>query len=267
MARTALLALFLLAACFARPGTPVAERGEGVPGWLPLHTVISPRAVAAPLFGPGADVRFRLDGPACSDLADAMGPSDCATDTRRSTLLLGHVWDSRHPMQTGERYLSSFEIFLPADLAVTPRRGPGGTLQSPLTVARWSVADRAAAPLFELELDSRRGLTAAGRTCVPPEGFGRWHRIYLRSRWARDDTGYLELRCDGDLHWGTPVLSRDGVVTVPTGADEPAAVPVTSEYGLIWTGTRPPPRSVSEVRMRRIYIRRLYLVLGRDRGG
>lgn len=168
------------------------------------------------------------------------------------TLRTGQGW------ATGQQYLISFMYRIdPALLR------PG----SRFALARWRGP---AGELFRLDVDARSGVTFLGRSCVPRSDLGGWQRFDMRVKWADDATGFLEVRCHGDLFSGTPVFAASDVATTGGascvqggGCPNRAAVrqgDLSMELGLIpRTGALPQGGVV----MQRIVERQIFVVFGR----
>jgi len=154
------------------------------------------------------------------------------------------------------QYLHSFEIFVPADFAA---RSGGARL----VVARWQGADGPGRQLFDLDLDARRGLSFRGQVCVPPSGFGTWHRVFVRLRWAAGPDGFFELRCGaGEIHGAPLVAAISDTATARTPRGE-LARRFEVQLGLIHDGAGAGRlASETEILLRRIAERRLYVIFG-----
>ena len=142
----------------------------------------------------------------------------------------------------------------------------------PLHRARWSGNRLPDNQLFDLKVDATRGVTFLGRTCVPPERFGQWHRFDMRVRWSRGNTGFLEVRCNGDLYSGTPIYARSNFATNralhciranncrPGVRKDPNGFEM--QLGIIHEGASGIGRDGVTVRMRRVVERQLLVVIG-----
>ncbi|WP_298559275.1 hypothetical protein [uncultured Aliiroseovarius sp.] len=252
-----------------------AANATNLPDWVPPHFRINPRSVFAPESRDGV-IAFSIRQGQCTRHSDRTGPGDCARRTTRSTIQTGKVWEQQVEWQLGQQFLYSFEFRIDPSLRYRGRvRGE----DSQLVLARWENAE-GGQPLFDLKLDARHGVTFMGRTCITPEQFGDWHRFNLRLRWADDDTGFIEARCDGSLHVGDPIFAASGLPTDrPLAcsfnrncpADKPRATRFNLQLGLIADPNLPPRRSGFvpltqsgvQVQMRRILVRRLYVIFGR----
>jgi len=283
-----LIMIFMLAGCQSAtppaPEIPVATRG--VPGWVPPGFVIPQNSATAPVFE-DPEIIFTLRPGDCSSRAGNRGPSDCATGAMRSVISTGSVWESERDWRLGQQFLFSFEFRIDPALAYPGYRTPEAVLtdgfSSGLSIARWEGEGGTRNQLFDLKVDATRGVTFLGRTCVPPSGFGGWHRFNMRIRWANDDTGFIEVRCDGSLHSGLPVYAASGIPTnqalhcfrgnncEPGVSKDPRRF--NMQLGILFepqivngraVSPRIPPDGVT-VRMRRLVVRRLYVIFGRVR--
>ncbi len=181
---------------------------------------------------------------------------DANTQPPRSVLTSGDAW------RNGNEYMLGFEFRVPRDL---DHPGPG------LSIARWLAGGET---LYDLALDSNRGVLFLGRTCQAPGEFGQWQRVTMRVRWARDDAGYLELRCgNGPLHSAPLVFARSGFPT-SWGARclmdefcEPGVAAPGARFrwhiGVIADEPETLPDDGVRVQIRRAVQRRLYVVFGR----
>ncbi len=273
------LAFLLVAGCDSSlsPGEPPSKASRGLPDWFAPFFVVDPRSATAPEID-GDEIVFRVAEGECSRVTDARGPSDCARGTARSVVTTGREW------RLGEQYLISFEFWIDPRLRTrdyhNPRAVLAGRRSSRLSIARWSGNRPPDNQLFDLKVDATRGVTFLGRTCIPPSRFGYWHRFDMRIRWARDNTGYLEVRCHGDLYSGTPIFARSNFATNqplhciranncrPGIAKSPDGFEM--QLGIIYEGgprvSRLGPEGVA-VRLRRVVERRLLMVFGREEKG
>lgn len=252
------LACLAVAACDSEfsPGEVPSRAERGMPEWVAPSFRLSERTARAPGFDDGTGVVAFTIGPRdCSRARPDRAPPDCATGTKRSTIVTGTQWEF------GERFLLSFEFNLDGAL------GAGAPA---FDIARWRAGDDSAAVPFALTADPRRGVTFLGRTCIPAEEMGGWHRFDMRVKWAGDATGYLEVRCHGSLYSGAPIYARsDFAVNRHPYCDRDGACgdgrgrvlnDLRMEMGVIRRG--PLARDLT-VRIRRIVERQLTVVLNR----
>ena len=275
-----LVALLLLAGCDGThsPGEIPPEATRGIPTWVAPNFVISPRSATEPRFSK-PEIQFRLQRGNCSNWSDGRAPSDCATRTSRSVIASqSDYW------QLGGRYLLSFEYWVDPAVATRPYRARGATqtdgITSRMSIFRVTGEGNPNHQLFDLKVDAVRGVTFLGETCIPPSEFGKWHRFDLRMRWAADDTGFLEIRCHGNLYRGAPIFARSDFPTtralhcfpanncVPGDRRTPRQPQI--ELGIIYDGLGPGgrgfapiPASGVTVRFRRLVERRLWVIFNR----
>ena len=267
------------------PETPIIPAtNRSVPHWLPPNFIIPDRSATMPVFQ-DPEIVFTVNQDDCSPRSDGRGASDCATRTTRSVISTGKVWDEAKDWRLGQRFLFSFEFWVDPALAYAGYRNPNAKLtdnfSSQLSIARWQGADFANNQLFDLKVDATRGVTFLGRTCVPPSGFGGWHRLNMRIKWANDNTGFLEVRCDGGLHTGLPIYAASDIATnqalhcFAENNCDPGVLKDPQRFdmqlGILFdhetaNGQRVFPRIPPEgliVKMRRLVVRRLYVIVGR----
>ncbi|MEM0976510.1 MAG: hypothetical protein AAGJ34_03145 [Pseudomonadota bacterium] len=253
MKRVLILSLVALVAC----GTPITRNDDSnIPNWVAEKFYVPERSVAAPSFE-NNEIAFTLAAGSCTRITDPTGPSDCATGTSRTVLATGRDW------QLGYMNLLTFEVFVDADFQET------GTRQ-PVTIARFQGADIPNLPLFDFRLDKTFGVTFLGRTCIAPEDFGTWQRVFVRLRWSDTDDGFLEVRCGGDqVHHAPVVFTKSGFPTNQSLLkDVPAAAERFSfQIGLIAEGRavfQGVPNRQVEIKFRRLAERRLYILFNLD---
>lgn len=267
--RAALIAALALTGCQMTDeagGAP--DVGRALPGWVEPNFTVDPRSARPPAFD-DPEIVFTLRPGDCTRAADAYGPGDCARGAGRTAITTGQVWDEGADWEPGQMFLYSFEFRVDPALS-------GGGARAPVAIARWKQRDRPGGTLFDLAFDPVRGVTFLGRPCVPAEALGGWHRFNLRIRWAADATGFIEARCDGSLHAGPPVFARSGLATdrplrcTADGTCGPVgdggADRFQMDLGIIADapGARATlPREGLTVAMRRLVVRRLYVVFGR----
>ena len=277
-----LLACLLVAACQSSNTDERQQQSEAtraVPAWVAPNFVVPPRSATIPAFVE-PEVIYFLPPRTCSPASDSYGPSDCATGAARSVISTGKVWEEGDTWKLGQRFLYSFEFWIDPKLAYPGYRNPNanrtGGVSSRLSIARWEGADTPLNQLFDLKVDATRGVTFLGRTCVPPSEFGKWHRFNLRIKWTDDQTGFIEARCDGSLHTGLPIFAQSNIATNralqclresncdPSANHRPDRF--NMELGIIVDGggqSQIVPNGGLTVKMRRVIVRRLYVIMGR----
>lgn len=236
------------------------------PEWMKWYFFVPQRSAPEPQFV-GEEIRFSVNRGQCSDHRDASGASDCARRITRSVIAKNKVFGPNLDFTVGHRYLITFEYW------VDPNYRTTGV---PLSVARFYGSLYPVNPIFDLKMHPKRGVTFLGRTCVPPQELGGWHRFSVRMGLASDESGFLEVRCDGSQRIGTPILARSNVVTTapwscvvnPRCNPRRAPVPKTFslEAGIIAdpVGGRFAPISKGglQLKIRRITAKRLFVIIG-----
>lgn len=205
-----LLAAVLLAACQTAASTG-PEAARAAPGWLPVKFAVGERSTPPPTFA-DPEIVFKVNRGDCSPRTDRRGASDCATKTNRSVITTGDSW------RIGHQYLFGFDFWIDPGLTHRGYRNARAVktngFSSRLSIARWEGDRYPNNQLFDVKVDATRGVTFMGRTCIPPSEFGRWHRMDIRMRWADDETGFLEVRCDRrPVFSGQPIYAVSNVAT------------------------------------------------------
>ncbi|CUH73015.1 hypothetical protein TL5120_02821 [Thalassovita autumnalis] len=279
-AALAIAACFGLSACLAAnsalapasvPNLAEADAPEvsrTTPDWLNLHFEISDRSARLPQFS-WDQVIFHAKPGDCSKHRDAAGPSDCATRTTRSVIAKNQIWQQELDFKVGQRYLLTFDFWVDPDFIASGS-------PAKVSLARWYGSRLSQTPLFEVELDARRGVTFLGTTCVSAKDLDGWHRFSVRMRLAEDETGFVEMRCDSALKVGQPLLAKSNIVTTqpwhcafgaPCRRKYPTPDQFSVELGIIADPVRgrfaPLPAEGLTVRMKRIEVKRLLVIIGR----
>lgn len=63
--------------------------------------------------------------------------------------------------------------------------------------------------IYEMKLSAQRGATFMSSQCFTPEQFGQWNSVDMRIKWASDNTGQIEVKCNDVL-----IYKREATVTV-----------------------------------------------------
>lgn len=145
---------------------------------------------------------FELRPRGCSQrkYGDGRGESDCLNGNLRSRIAAPkHV----RPGQQVEYYM---------EFRVAPGfRYDGGPTPaySKLEVAEWGRTKGIKNHIYDLQLDTKRGLTFERKICIPPSKLSQWNSFRLRIKWSKSGDGYLEASCNGKV-----ILSRGDQQTV-----------------------------------------------------
>jgi hypothetical protein len=184
---------FLLAACQIdtnNGGNSGPTRG------LPAGFGVGSNSATQPVVQ-GSEIIFKVNQGDCSsrNYGDGRGENDCANMNTKSEIATGGRW------RLGETYKYEFDFWIDPTLThrghETSNAIYTNNFNSRLEIARWQGEGYVKNHLYDVEADTTRGVTFLGRTCVPPSQFGSWHRFEMRIRWANDETGYIEVKCDG----------------------------------------------------------------------
>ena len=168
--RGLLLAGLLLAGCGG--DGPIFKVQDPLHDWVTVPGAADPASDREPeIIGEG--VSFRL-----------------SPGQRRSALRTGEDW------RLGQTRLFGFDIR--ADRAAL---GSGQ-----VDISRLVRAGDPGSPIVSAQLDAKNGVTVMGRSCIPAEELGEWHRVEMRIRLSNADSGFLEVFCDRKPVWARTKL-------------------------------------------------------------
>lgn len=132
---------------------------------------------------------FQLQPQGCSQrkYGDGRGESDCFNGNIRSRISAPKF---ARPGQEVEYYM---EVRVASGF-----RYDGGPTPawSKLEVAEWGRTKGIKNHIYDLQLDTVRGLTFERKVCVPPSKLNQWNSFRLRIRWSKAGDGYLEASCN-----------------------------------------------------------------------
>jgi hypothetical protein len=174
-------------------------------GWLCALTLIIPLGdvVEAQTFSPhifnGRDPVL-IDGEwvmqlmpgECSaeDYGDGRGESHCTNGNVQSRLY------TRNRYQEGDAVEYAFDIFVPSDFRYVETTNRE---RSSLEISEIQRIQTIKNHMYEMHLDSRRGLTFEERQCFGPDRFGQWNEVRIQARWSSGDDGILQVLCNGGV--------------------------------------------------------------------
>ncbi|WP_424965705.1 hypothetical protein [Dinoroseobacter sp. S375] len=145
---------------------------------------------------------FELKPQGCSSrkYGDGRGESDCLNGNIRSRIA------APKNVKPGQLVEYSMEIRIAPNF-----RYDGGPTPawSKLEVAEWGRTKGIKNHIYDLQLDTVRGLTFERQVCVPPSKLSQWNKFQLRIKWSKSGDGFLEARCNGKV-----ILSRRDQQTV-----------------------------------------------------
>lgn len=145
---------------------------------------------------------FQLEPQGCSKrkYGDGRGESDCFNGNIRSRISAPKV---AKPGQEIEYYM---------EVRIAPEfRYDGGPTPawSKLEIAEWGRTKGIKNHIYDLQLDTVRGLTFERNVCIPPSKLSQWNSFRLRIKWSKTGDGYLEATCNGKV-----ILARRNQQTV-----------------------------------------------------
>lgn len=187
--RTAILAATVLA--LAGPAA-----AEGIPRGMSEGSNSKPSPVAE-----AGALAFTIHRGVCTSRSygDGRGESNCSNQNVQSYVGTGRKLQARR----GQAWVYAFDFW------VDPRTNHRGHHQpeaarftgkgvnnSRLEIARWQGEGFIKNHIYDIEVDTTRGVTFLGKRCAPPSSFGRWVRFEMRIRWTDDATGAIQVKCD-----------------------------------------------------------------------
>lgn len=151
---------------------------------------------------------FHLSPGVCSttDYGDGRGENDCNNGNLRSTLSGGTV-------ALGKAVEYRFDIRIDPSLAYAGFQTmaangyyPGG-IDSGLRIASWE------GPLlhnfiYNLKVSTTHGIEFLAKQCQSSADFGKWVSFSMKVKWARDNSGWIKVSCDGKV-----IYADEGIAT------------------------------------------------------
>lgn len=135
------------------------------------------------------------------EYGDGRGESDCNGGRVRSQIR------TKKLAKVGQTIEYSFEFFVPKSFKYDgDRHYPA---YSRLLIAEWNRSKGVKNHIYEILLDSVRGVTFERKTCVKPSEFGKWNEFKLVIKWSKGSDGFMKATCNGRT-----VLSRANTQTV-----------------------------------------------------
>ncbi len=144
---------------------------------------------SAPSYSKGVHT-FELKPGECGakTYGDGRGESDCGGGRLRSQIRVKKL------ARVGQTLEYSFEFFVPKGFTYDgDRRYPA---YSRLLIAEWNRNEGIKNHIYEVLLDSVRGVTFERKTCIKPGEFGRWNSFSMRIKWTAEYDGFIEARCN-----------------------------------------------------------------------
>jgi hypothetical protein len=132
---------------------------------------------------------------------DGRGESDCGGGRVRSQIR------TKQLAKVGQTKQYSLDFFVPNTFSYDGDRNYPS--YSRLLISEWKRNEGIKNHIYEVLLDSVRGVTFERKVCVKPSEFGKWNTFSLKIKWARDGSGYMEASCNGRV-----ILQRLNTQTV-----------------------------------------------------
>jgi hypothetical protein len=145
----------------------------------------------------GGVTLFNILNEECSsvDYGDGRGENDCLNGNVRSNI--GYERETH----VGDALEYRFDIRVPTNLNYAGYHSEmaAGFLPDAwdtyLSVASWE-GNLLHNFIYQLKLDTTKGLAFLGRTCQPADRFGEWVKFSMKVRWANDEKGWIKVACD-----------------------------------------------------------------------
>ncbi len=180
----------------------VLSAGQGIGKDISRDFKVQRFSATKPEFSKGV-WSFDLQRDKCNPktFGDGRGESACLGG-RRST----QIRAPKH-IKPGQKVVYSFDIFIPSDFSYDgDRRYPAF---SRLFIAEWVRMEAIKNHIYEMALESRRGVTFERKVCFSPKEFGKWNTFQLSIYWSGKRDGYMEARCNDRI-----ILSRMNTQTL-----------------------------------------------------
>lgn len=137
---------------------------------------------------------------------DGRGESDCKNGNSRSQI------NSKSKQRMGRAYEYSMQFRIVPGFRYDGRGWGKVNHRSRLLLAEWQRVNTIKNHMYEMHLDSRRGVTFEDKTCVPPARFGEWNTFTLKVKWSNKADGFLQAACNGKV-----IYQIKGPNAVPPG--------------------------------------------------
>ena len=141
-----------------------------------------------------------------ADYGDGRGESDCSNGNVSSAV------ETTKNFKINSRVRISFDFWIQPNLAVEPvrkevGRGPFTTdpFHSYLVMFELERIKSIKNHVYDLDVDSRRGVTFLDSNCIRPSSFGSWHRFDFDLVYTNEEAGSLVVKCDDKV-----IFSRSG---------------------------------------------------------
>lgn len=159
----------------------------------------------------GKEIDFTVMQGVCTSRTynDGRGESNCGNMNVQSYI------GTKQNARLGQTWLYAFDFMVDPTVnhkghhqpEAAKYGGGGGVNNSRLELARWQ-GQAIKNHIYDIEVDTTRGVTFLNRRCIAPGQFGEWHRFEMKVKWTSDATGMIQVTCDGRVVW-----AKEGVAT------------------------------------------------------
>lgn len=165
--------------------------------------------------------------------------------------------DRRSALRTGDDWLLNETILFGFDIRL--QRNSLGS--DKIELSRLYRKGDPATEIASVQLDSVRGVTVMGRTCVARADLETWHRVEMRIRLRDNDRGYLEVFCDRKPIWATTEIRTTfaPVCRFREGCDTKVPHPVRYEWQMGLMSNRGVSKQII-VQMQKLHQRKLLYI-------
>ncbi|MCU9837168.1 polysaccharide lyase [Ruegeria sp. WL0004] len=176
----------------------------------PSGFVVGTNSGVAPVVKNG-EVIFKMRRGDCQKrpYGDGRGESDCANGNSRSQL------NAREKQRMGRAYEYSMEIWVDPAFRYNGRGWGKVNYRSRLWIAEWQRSNTIKNHMYEMYLDSAKGVTFEDKRCFSPNRFGQWNSVVMRVKWSNGADGFLQVICNG-----REIYSLKGPNVMPPGCGE-----------------------------------------------
>lgn len=196
-----LVFVLFVAGCQATPNPTTGTEAISTAAGIPAGFLEPPISEPSPEIANGV-ISFTVYEGVCSEVTygDGRGENNCTNKNVQSTL----ATSDRIAAGLGEEWRYAFDFWIDPEVPHPGFYGRDalaltgfGINRSRLEIARWQGLRSIKNHIYDIEVDSTRGVTFLGETCVDAESFGAWHRFEMVVDWTSTDTGTISVLCNG----------------------------------------------------------------------
>ncbi|MFZ1725146.1 MAG: hypothetical protein WBO29_16830 [Albidovulum sp.] len=147
----------------------------------------------------GKTVTFRLRAGQCQsrDYDDGRGESDCKNGNSRSQI------NSKTHQSLDHEYSYSFDFRLVAPFSYNGKGWGKVNYRSRLLISEWQRINTIKNHMYEMHLDTVRGVTFEGKVCIRPRDLAQWNHVEVKVRWSANPDGFMQVACNGKVIYAT----------------------------------------------------------------